>query len=63
LQVEGKTDLIQKQVKVIKKGSTNLEPMTYDEAVTWRAFIRQAEASPNLPRTYFKCFKKIKNNF
>jgi hypothetical protein len=44
LQVEGKTDLIQKQLNIIKKGLTNLEPLTYDEAVTWRAFIRQAEA-------------------
>jgi hypothetical protein len=63
LQVEGKTDLIQKQVKVIKKGSTNLEPMTYDEAVTWRAFIRQAEASPNLPAPTLNALRKLKTTF
>jgi hypothetical protein len=50
LQVEGKTDLIKKQLNVIKKGLTNLETLTFDEAVTWRAFIRQAEQSANLPK-------------
>jgi hypothetical protein len=60
LQIEGKTDLIQKQLKVIKKGSTNLEPMTYDEAVTIRAFIRQAEASPNFPVPVLNALRKIK---
>jgi hypothetical protein len=63
LQIEGKTDLIQKQLKVIKKGSTNLEPMTYDEAVTIRAFIRQAEASPNFPVPVLNALRKLKGDF
>jgi hypothetical protein len=63
LQIEGKTDLIQKQLKTIKKGATNLDPMTYDEAVTIRAFIRQAEASPNFPVPVLNALRKLKGDF
>ena len=63
LSVEGKTDLIKKQLDVIKKGLTNLETMTFDEAVTWRAFIRQAEQSANLPKPTLNALRKLKGVF
>jgi hypothetical protein len=63
LQVEGKTDLIKKQLNIIKKGLTNLETLTFDEAVTWRAFIRQAEQSVNLPKPTLNALTKLKGVF
>ena len=63
MQVEGKTDLIKKQLNVIKKGLTNLETLTFDEAVTWRAFIRQAEQSANLPKPTLNALTKLKGVF
>jgi len=63
LSAEGKTDLIKKQLNVIKKGLINLETMSFDEAVTWRAFIRQAEASANLPAPTLNALRKLKGVF
>lgn len=63
LSVEGKTNLIKKQLNVIKKGLTNLETLTFDEAVTWRAFIRQAEQSANLPKPTLNALRKLKGVF
>ena len=63
LSAEGKTDLIKKQLNVIKKGLINLETMSFDEAVTWRAFIRQAEQSANLPAPTLNALRKLKGVF
>jgi len=57
----GQTEFIQKQLGVLKKGVQNLDKMTFQEAVTWRAFLRTAEKNTTGPLS--NALRNIKSNF
>ena len=57
----GQTEFIQKQLGIIKRGVQNLDKMTFQEAVTWRAFLRTAEKNTTGPLS--NALRKVKSNF
>jgi len=57
----GQSDILKKQLNVLKKGLVNLDTMSFDEAVTWRSLIRNAERETT--GDLKNAFTKVKGTF
>ena len=57
----GHSDLVKRQLKILKKGVINLDTLSFNEAVTLRSLIRNAEREA--PGDLKNAFTKVKGTF